>query len=64
MKKKYFISFDYSGRGFNKFMFFIFEMDLENQSLVDVCRQRINKEDGEAMAIEAQIKVLAFNNVE
>lgn len=64
MKKKYFLSFDFWGDDFNKFHWGIYEIDLSTVELIQECRRIVCEKFDSNKYRFAEIKILAFNNIE
>ena len=61
--KTYFISFEFWGDGYSKFFSCTFEIDLSEENIIEKCRGLIFQKFGDIYS-EANIKILAFNNIE
>ena len=61
--KSYFLSFEFFGSGYAKYISSVIEMDLDSDCMIDKARQLIAKKLGDGYG-DANIKVLAFNNIE
>jgi len=62
--KKYFLSFDLWGDDFNQYYWGINEIDLSTESLEAVCRRIVCEKFDSDRYRHAEIKILAFNNIE
>ena len=67
--KNYFLSFEYRGPGYDRYISGVFTADLKTVNLTDFCRSLIRDLDTDgrvsnADANAAIIKVLSFNNVD
>ena len=62
--KDYFLSFEFYTTKINKFWFGVVSADLRNESLPEICRDRIDAMKVGVHRDEPTIKVIAFNNID
>ena len=61
--KNYFISFEFWGVGYSKHMSCVVGVDLDSEFAIAIARDLIARELGDGYG-DAEIKILAFNNIE
>lgn len=63
MSRMYFISFDYWGKGYNKFFSTLVNVDITTENIQSVAIRLIRAEHTNINMEEVTIKLLAFNNI-